>query len=191
MNMRFGLNKMNNWNQDKFIYAWNYASEAHNGQLVPGTILPYINHIGLVAMEAMAAVAQDNTIESPDLLIQCALLHDTIEDTHRTYDDILRAFGKDVADGVLALSKDTTIASKNEQMKDSIKRIKDQPKEIWMVKLSDRISNLQQPPTHWNKEKIIRYRNEALMIFEALGIANGYLSSRLRAKISGYEQYLC
>ena len=72
---------MNIWNQEKYIKAWNFASIVHNGQTLPGTDLPYINHIGNVAMEAMAAIANDTRINNPDLLVQCALLHDVIEDT--------------------------------------------------------------------------------------------------------------
>jgi len=181
---------MNTWNQDGYIKAWNYASSAHNGQLVPGTEIPYINHIGLVAMEAMAAVSHDNTISSPDLLVFSALLHDTIEDTNKTFQDILDTFGSEIANGVLALSKDKELPSKEAQMKDSLVRIKQQPKEIWMVKLSDRITNLQPPPKHWNKSKISKYQSEAMIILNELGSANDFLGKRLELKIEGYNQYL-
>lgn len=177
------------WDQDVYIKAWNYASSVHNGQLVPGTTIPYINHIANVAMEAMAAIASDQTINAPDLLIQCALLHDVIEDTATTYDEVVSEFGTDVADGVLALSKDSNLPGKTEQMKDSLNRIKQQPVEIWMVKLSDRITNLQPPPKHWNKEKINAYREEANLILEHLGSANNFLAVRLKTKIAEYEYY--
>jgi (p)ppGpp synthase/HD superfamily hydrolase len=107
------------WNPEKYIKAWNFASAAHNGQMVPGTDIPYIHHIGLVAMEAMSAITYDSTIDKPDLLIQCALLHDVIEDTSGTYDALRAEFGAQVADGVLALSKDPSLPSKNERMQDS------------------------------------------------------------------------
>ncbi len=180
---------MSHWNQDKYIKAWNYASAVHKGQWVPGTDIPYINHIGLVAMEAMAAISQDKTIKNPDLLVQCALLHDVIEDTEKTYDDILTEFGKAVADGVLALSKNVNLSGKTEQMKDSLKRIKQQAKEVWMVKLSDRITNLQPPPVHWTCAKISAYRAEALLILEQLEPANQFLATRLQDKITAYESY--
>lgn len=147
---------MKTWNQDKYIRAWNFASKVHNGQIVPGTNIPYINHIGLVAMEAMAAVVHDTAIESPDLLVLCAILHDTIEDTCTTYEEIAALFGTDVANGVQALSKSFSLPSKEAKMKDSLERIRRQPKEIWMVKLADRITNLQPPPKHWTIEKVIR-----------------------------------
>jgi len=177
------------WNQEKYIKAWNFASVAHNGQVVPGTDIPYINHIGLVAMEAMSAITYDSNIKEPDLLIQCALLHDVMEDTDCTYDTLRMKFGARVADGVLALSKDSSLPSKEEQMEDSLLRIVKQPIEVWMVKLSDRITNLQPPPKHWSKEKTRKYRNEAISILEKLGDANRYLAERLKTKIAEYEHH--
>lgn len=177
---------MNIWNQDKYIKAWNFASVAHRGQLVPGTDIPYINHIGNVTMESMASlIASEETINS-DLLAQCSLLHDVIEDTDTPYDLVKSEFGKDVADGVLALSKDKIIPEKEKQMRDSLERIQKQPKEIWMVKLSDRITNLQPPPKHWNDEKIEKYKDEAGLILETLGTSNKHLADRLKKKISEY-----
>jgi len=181
---------MNIWNQEKFIKAWYFASHVHNGQLVPGTDIPYISHIGIVAMEVMAMLVQNKDIENPDLLVQCALLHDVIEDTQISYEIIKKKFGVEVADGVLALSKDRNFPSKVEQMNDSIERIMKQPKEVWMVKLSDRITNLQSPPKHWDNEKIKKYKNEAVLILEKLGEAHQYLAERLKKKIAAYGQYL-
>ncbi|MFK5880513.1 MAG: HD domain-containing protein [Flavobacteriaceae bacterium] len=178
---------MNIWNQDKYIKAWNFTSIIHNGQLIQGTDIPYINHLGLVTMEAAAAIANNNSVQNPDLLILCALLHDSIEDTSTTYDEIKNEFGTEVADGVLSLTKNKELHSKAEQMKDSIGRIKQQPKEIWMVKLCDRITNLQPPPNHWDNEKIYQYREEARFILEQLGEANQFLAERLKIKIDAYK----
>ena len=55
-----------------------------------------------------------------------------------------------------------------------------------MVKLADRITNLQPPPSYWTKDKIEKYRAEAIEILDALGEASGFLFSRLREKIDGY-----
>jgi (p)ppGpp synthase/HD superfamily hydrolase len=75
-------------------------------------------------------------------------------------------------------------------MLDSISRIKNQPIEIWMVKLCDRITNLQAPPIHWDKNKIIQYQSEARLILNQLSEANHFLATRLKNKIIAYEQYL-
>ena len=177
------------WNQDKYLEAWNFASYIHNGQKLPGSDIPYINHLGLVAMEATATVAHTN-IKNPNILVLCALLHDAIEDTPANYDDIKNNFGIEIADGVLALTKNTELPSKSEQMKDSIDRIKNQPKEVWMVKLCDRITNLQPPPKHWDNDKIAKYQNEARFILEQLGESSQFLADRLNKKIANYDQYL-
>ncbi|MCP3890515.1 MAG: bifunctional (p)ppGpp synthetase/guanosine-3',5'-bis(diphosphate) 3'-pyrophosphohydrolase [Desulfobulbaceae bacterium] len=181
---------MEKWNQDLCIKAWNFASVAHQGQMVPGTEVPYINHVGNVAMEAMGAIVNSECVKRPDLLIPTALLHDVIEDTRVTHDSLVEEFGCAVADGVLALTKNSELESKAAMMQDSIERIKEQPKEIWMVKLCDRITNLQPPPSHWNSKKIEKYRDEAKLILEELGLSCEYLADRLESKINDYSKYI-
>lgn len=55
--------------------------------------------------------------------------------------------------------------------------------------MCDRITNLQPPPKHWNQQKIIKYRQEAILIWQRLGKANQYLAQRLDYKITQYQQY--
>lgn len=172
------------WSQDLYLKAIRFAGEAHAGQKIPGSELPYVVHISNVCMEIMAAVCSGET-DYPDLAIQCALLHDVIEDTEKTHNEIKQIFGADVADGVLALTKNKNI-KKESRMADSIERIKLQPREIWMVKLADRITNLQPPPPRWSKEKIDNYRLEADYILKHLGSASPALSQRLAEKIDNY-----
>jgi len=59
-----------------------------------------------------------------------------------------------------------------------------------MVKLCDRITNLQPPPEKWDKYKIENYRDEALVIMITLGEASPFLAERLEAKVSGYGQWI-
>ncbi len=179
---------MNLWNADSYIKTWNFASKVHAKQRLPGSEIPYINHIGLVAMEVIAALPH-TTCPNPDLAVQCALLHDTIEDTQCTYDDLSQEFGPTVAAGVLALSKNTKLGTKAEQMADSLVRIKQQPIEVWMVKLADRITNLQPPPEHWTLKKISYYQQEAGQILIHLGPASEYLAQRLTQKIAAYDHF--
>lgn len=177
------------WNQERYIKAWNFACAAHQGQLVPGTELAYVNHVGLVAMEVMAALAAGEVVATPDLLVACALLHDTLEDTPTTFEELVQEFGGLVARGVLALSKDRALSGKEAKMRDSLDRIQQQPLEVWMVKLADRITNLQPPPSSWNVGKRRSYRDEAVCIAETLGQASTYLNQRLRMKIDQYQRY--
>jgi (p)ppGpp synthase/HD superfamily hydrolase len=175
------------WSPEIYITAYRFAAQAHHGQWVPGTNLPYLMHFSFVCMEIMTAL----TIEpghDGDLAIQCALLHDVIEDTNTTYEQVQATFGKRLADGVLALSKDKAV-EKSQQMADCLRRIRLQPPEVGMVKLADRITNLQPPPAHWTPEKIKRYRAEALEIYSALKDTSPVLATRLALKIESYTAF--
>lgn len=184
------------WSQDIYIRAYRFAAEAHwnsrKKQIVPGTDIPYLMHFSMVAMEVIAALEKESALDG-NLAVQCALLHDTIEDTYITYDRLADQFGIKVADGVHALTLDDSAGadlSKQErrrlQMEDSLKRIRKQPREIWMVKMADRITNLQPPPGHWSRDRVHRYRLEASEIHRLLEGGSSYLAGRLREKIDIY-----
>jgi len=166
------------------LRALRFAAEAHGAQTVTGTTLPYLWHVTLVTMEVIAALRVEAEHEQ-ELAVQCALLHDVIEDTDRTEDQLRVAFGPAVASGVAALSKDKALP-KDDRLPDSLRRIRAQPSEIWMVKLADRIVNLQPPPAHWDARKIAAYRDEAILIHNRLKEASPFLAERLRQKIEAY-----
>ena len=179
---------MNNmWSQDLFYKAYNFASVVHNGQNVPGTDLPYIVHVSLVCGELMAVVDKDDM--DSNLIIQCGALHDVMEDTEVTYQDIANEFGEVVANGVEALTKNPSL-EKSIQIRESIQRILKQPKEIWMVKLADRITNLNPPPSFWTTEKKTLYLEDSKFIYSKLKSANKTLSERLLSKIHEYKHYI-
>ena len=96
------------WDRESYIKACRFAAQAHRGQLVPGSDLPYLMHLNLVSMEILAALSAESG-HNGDLAIQCALLHDTIEDTDTSYEQIESIFGISVADGVAALSKNPAL----------------------------------------------------------------------------------
>lgn len=172
------------WSQDRYTAAASFAAEAHLGQTVPTGELPYLLHVTLVAMEVAAALRAEPG-HAEDLAMCCALLHDTLEDTPVTHERLAAAFGRAVADGVLALSKDEGLPD-DEQIPDSLRRIRQQPREVWLVKLADRIVNLQPPPKHWRPEKVAAYRAQSRDILAALGGASPLLAARLAEKIEAY-----
>lgn len=181
------------WSQDVFVKAWEYASIAHHGQTYStphaDLRLDYLTHVGAVAMELMHGLAADQQGLDFNYALQCALLHDVLEDTPRTYAELAAEFGIQVADGVAALSKNSDLP-RPEQMLDSLKRIQQQPKEVWAVKLADRINNLSAPPAHWTGERKLAYRAEAQVIYDHLYSAHALLAARLQQKIADYAQYL-
>ncbi|MEE2756467.1 MAG: HD domain-containing protein [Myxococcota bacterium] len=178
------------WDQDRFLRAYRYASTAHKGQTMPDQErLPYCVHLSMVTMEICAALTVES-VSDPDLAVQCACLHDVLEDTPTTRLQLENEFGTTVADGVVALTKDGSL-NKADAMLDSVNRLLSQPLEVRAVKLADRITNMQTPPPHWSLEKRQAYAQEARMILEKLGSASAYLRRRLASKIDAYEANHC
>jgi (p)ppGpp synthase/HD superfamily hydrolase len=169
---------------EDWLAAWHFAAQVHSTQRVPGTNLPYLKHLGMVAMEIFSAHTV-LPVGDLGLAVRCAILHDTIEDQGVRHDELVERFGPAVADGVLALSKSPDLP-KSEAMADSLRRIQAQPREIWCVKIADRISNLHTAPDHWTPDKCLAYRAEAQQILDALGPAHAVLAERLAAKIAAY-----
>ena len=132
-----------------------------------------------------------NTNQSYDenCIIQCALLHDTLEDTPTTYQELSSQFGEKVADGVQALTKNMLLQPKKNAMLDSLQRIILQGPEIQCVKVADRICNLQKPPFYWDANKKKSYLQEAILIYQTLENADELLRIRLNQKIENYVNY--
>lgn len=181
------------WSIDEINHIWQLASKLHDGQKYGGAEhgqkVEYLSHIGSVAFEVLNAANHTEGM-NVSLAVKCAMLHDTIEDTGISYEKVKSLFGTEVADGVLALTKNEALESKTAQMKDSLERIKKQPKEVWAVKLADRITNLYHPPYYWKDNKKLKYIEEARLILDALGEGNAYLAERLKGKIEGYYEFL-
>jgi len=173
--------------QDNYQKTLSFAARVHGTQCVPGTTLPYVVHLSNVTMEVIVASAHDQF--NAELAVTCALLHDVIEDTQTSTAELEATFGTVVARGVEALTKDEKLP-KEGQMADSLKRILEQPREVAIVKLADRITNLQQPPEYWSAAKRLRYQEEARFILNQLGHACQFLSDRLAIKIEEYSQYI-
>jgi guanosine-3',5'-bis(diphosphate) 3'-pyrophosphohydrolase len=85
--------------RELIMRAYRFAEEAHRGQK-RASGEPYITH----CVEVAAILAE---LQVPPVMIMAALLHDTVEDTHVTLEDLRREFGDEVAhlvDGVTKLS---------------------------------------------------------------------------------------
>lgn len=117
-----------------------FAVNAHRGQLRKGTNAPYILH----PMEAAAIVG---SMTNDDEVIAAAVLHDTVEDTAATLEEIRERFGKRVAELVAAESEnkreDKPAASTWKIRKEeTIEHLKTAPKEVKMLTLGDKLSNI-------------------------------------------------
>lgn len=176
--------------QQLYQEAIKFATSKHmiKGQKVPGTDLPYVVHLSNVAMEIIIASFNSDNFNLA-FAVQVALLHDTIEDTSTDFTELEYKFGIEIANAVSALTKNEMLP-KEQQMHDSLNRIKQLQAEVWAVKLADRITNLQPPPPNWNSEKKLNYQMEARIILRELKEGNNYLAKRLEAKIEEYGSYI-
>ncbi len=119
--------------------AYLFAEEAHRGQL-RSSGEPYMIH----PIEVAQTLA-DLRLDIPSIIT--GLLHDTVEDTHATLEQIETQFGKDIAelvDGVTKLSKITFKTSEEKQAENFRKMILAMAKDIRviLVKLADRLNNM-------------------------------------------------
>lgn len=176
--------------QTHYQEAIKFATYKHlvKKQKVKGTKLPYVVHLSNVAMELFEAARHTRKFDL-DYAIRVALLHDTVEDTDTEPGEISELFGEDVAEGVIAMTKNEKLP-KEMQIPDSLGRIRKLRKEVWAVKLADRITNLQPPPSGWNEMKIRKYQEDSKLILHALREGNVYLAKRLKEVISQYSKYL-
>lgn len=123
----------------KIISAYEFAAKAHEGQ-TRSSGKPYIIHPLAVAYTLLELGMDTDTICA-------ALLHDVVEDTDATLDDLKKRFGQDVAllvDGVTKLSKIPT-STKEEQQAENIRKIllaMSQDIRVMIIKLSDRLHNM-------------------------------------------------
>lgn len=117
-----------------------FAVNAHRGQFRKGSNAPYILH----PMEAAAIVG---SMTEDDEVIAAAVLHDTVEDTDATIEEIRERFGSRVAELVAEESEnkreDLPAASTWKIRKEeTLALLKTAPKEVKMLTLGDKLSNI-------------------------------------------------
>ena len=114
-----------------------FAARAHTGQLRKGTSIPYIVHPAEVA--AICA-----RLTSDERAIAAAALHDVVEDTPFTLEDIRAEFGDRVAEIVEAETCDVPEEATWRQCKlETLRKISEtQDRDVLCVSLADKLSNM-------------------------------------------------
>lgn len=169
--------------------AKDFALQAHQHHYFPDG-RRYFTHLETVSELSKQSLLHDSSLDE-GILLSTAYLHDAVEDTEATHEDILNLFGRNIADAVYALTKNKNLP-KAEQIRHSLQTILAQPKEVRAVKLSDRIANLQQTiflsDQKWNQSYKEYYREESILINQVLGKSSVYLSQKLSNLISIYNR---
>ena len=133
-------------NMSKVELAQDFARKKHKGQTRRNGKTPFFEHL-----EAVVSRLKSIGITNNDVL--CAgWLHDTMEDTNTTFDEISELFGKQVALLVLSLSKDESLPKK-EKESNYAKLLRDASFEAKLVKLCDISANLKDLDDSMSKTK--------------------------------------
>lgn len=116
--------------------AASFAARAHRHQLRKDNATPYFAHPVRVAMTIAFVFGFDD-----EEILAAALLHDTIEDTTTDYDDLLKHFGRDVADFVVAMTKDMRL-EESKREKAYFAQLAAGPWQSRLIKLADTYDNV-------------------------------------------------
>jgi guanosine-3',5'-bis(diphosphate) 3'-pyrophosphohydrolase len=149
------------------LKAAQFAAEKHRGQRrKDADASPYINH-----PLALANVLATEAGEQDPILLCAALLHDTIEDTETTQDELTAHFGTEIA-GVVAEVTDDKGLPKAERKRLQIEHAAHASHRAKMVKLADKISNLRDilasPPADWPADRKQAYFDWSAQVVAAV-----------------------
>ncbi len=152
-------------NPETLNKAYDFALKAHKTQKRDEGV-PYIIH-----PIAVADILSDLKLDSAT--IATGLLHDTIEDTHATYETIKEEFGQEVADlvdGVTKISEFENKADENSKAENFRKLIIATSKDIrvLLVKIADRLHNMRTIRFVKGENKQIRKAKETMEIYAPL-----------------------
>ena len=152
---------------NRLIFALAFAAHKHRDQRRKDIAAsPYINHpIALANVLANEAHVDDETA------LIAAILHDTIEDTDTTAEELLRDFGPEVAAIVLEVTDDKSLP-KAERKRLQVVHAGEISQRAKLVKLADKICNLRDiahsPPAGWSLERQQAYFDWARAVVDGL-----------------------
>jgi (p)ppGpp synthase/HD superfamily hydrolase len=146
--------------------AYHFAAARHVHQRRKGEAAePYMNHLTEVA----DLVAQATRGSDPDVLI-AAVLHDTVEDTETTLEEIEAAFGERVAELVAEVTDDKSLP-KQTRRDLQVEHAAHASRGAQIIKLADKTSNLRalasSPPQGWSDQRIAEYVDWAGRVVDA------------------------
>jgi len=166
--------------------AARFAGEKHAHQRRKGAAAePYVNHLIEVAGLVATALAQPDTN-----LVMAALLHDTIEDTGTTKEELVEHFGADVADLVVEVTDDKSLP-KAERKRLQVENAPRKSARAQTIKLADKISNLRailnSPPADWDYQRKRDYFNWAKRVIDGCTAPNPILKLEFEATLQKFD----
>lgn len=157
----------------------NFAAEKHRNQRrkdPEGT--PYINHpIGVARI-----LSHEGEITDVEV-IQAALLHDTVEDTDTTFEELESVFGATVARIVQEVTDDKSLP-KAERKRQQVEHAPHCSHQAKLVKLADKLYNLRDlnrcTPEGWSAQRVQEYFEWASQVVKGLRGTNAAIEEKLQ-----------
>jgi guanosine-3',5'-bis(diphosphate) 3'-pyrophosphohydrolase len=152
---------------NKLLSAVSFAAIKHRDQRRKDALAsPYINHpIALANVLANEAGVDDERV------LIAAILHDTVEDTETTEQELIREFGQEIAAIVMEVTDNKTLA-KAERKRLQVVHAATISRRAKLVKLADKICNLRDiassPPTDWSEVRKQEYFDWAKSVVDGL-----------------------
>ncbi len=147
------------------LKALDFAARKHRDQRRKDvSVSPYINH----PISLTNILCNEGHVTDIDVICG-ALLHDTVEDTKTTPEELVNEFGRVITDIVMDVTDDKTLDKviRKEKQVEHAAHISDQAK---LVKLADKISNLRDvannPPADWGLQRRQAYFDWAKRVID-------------------------
>lgn len=161
-------------NLSNLMHAVSFAAKKHTGQTRKGKDdAPYINH----PLEVANLLINLGKVEDYDVLI-AAILHDTVEDTETSVEEIAELFGQTVAEIVAEVTDDKSLP-KAERKQLQIEHAPHLSLSAKQLKMADKISNItdivNNPPVDWTIERRLEYLDWGEKVMAGLRGANAHL----------------
>jgi (p)ppGpp synthase/HD superfamily hydrolase len=154
--------------------AADFAARRHVGTRRKGADKqPYVNHLAEVAQ--LLAAATDGSDAG---LVAAGWLHDTIEDTPTSREELAQEFGDDIAGLVVEVTDDKSLP-KAERKRLQIEHAPHATGRARMIKIADKTSNIRSlinsPPDDWERERMIDYLDWADQVVAGCRGVSAYL----------------
>jgi (p)ppGpp synthase/HD superfamily hydrolase len=162
--------------------AAEFAARRHTGQARKGRgNEPYVNHLAEVA-NLLAAATEGKDAE----LVAAGWLHDTIEDTETTREELLQDFGRRVADLVAEVTDDMSFSKEQRRQRQIVEAPHKSPG-AKLIKIADKISNIggriRPQPSPEQREDLIDYLGFAEKVVAGCRGVNAMLDLTFEATV--------
>jgi GTP diphosphokinase / guanosine-3',5'-bis(diphosphate) 3'-diphosphatase len=170
----------NSYDVGLVIRAVEFAAQKHRMQRRKDSdASPYINH----PIALMHVLCVDGGVSDP-LILAAAALHDTIEDTETSEEELRTTFGEEIAQIVVEMTDDKSLP-KEERKRLQIEHAHQMSRGGALVKLADKICNLRDlaatPPMGWSHKRQVEYFDWAKAVVDGLPQVSATLLAKFDA----------